>query len=100
MTFDDALKALRRGEPVSRSGWNGKGMFLYLVDAGNYPAKSYVAKEVWGEEGLVPYTPYIAIKSVNSTVTPWVASQTDLLAADWDALSLSELSQGVNSHGR
>jgi hypothetical protein len=72
-------------------------MFLYLVDAGNYPARSGVAKGVWGEEALVPYTPYIAIKSVNGTVTPWVASQTDLLADDWDALLLSELSGGVTN---
>lgn len=99
MDFSDALKALKRGEPVARSGWNGKGMFLYLVGPGNYPAKSYVAKEVWGEEGLVPYTSYIAIKSVNGTVTPWVASQTDLLADDWDALPLRELSRGVNTNG-
>ena len=29
MNFGDAIAALKRGERVSRAGWNGKGMFLF-----------------------------------------------------------------------
>lgn len=35
MTFGDALEALKAGKKVARTGWNGKGMYLYLAD-GNY----------------------------------------------------------------
>jgi len=30
LNFGQALEALKDGERVARSGWNGKGMFLYL----------------------------------------------------------------------
>lgn len=83
MDFGQALAALKNGKKVARRGWNGKGMFLYYVPEGSYPARTEIAKSHFGEDALVPYTHYIAIKSVNETVTPWVASQTDILADDW-----------------
>ena len=30
MTFGQAIEALKAGKKVSRKGWNGKGMFLWL----------------------------------------------------------------------
>lgn len=83
MDFGDAIRALKSGAKVAREGWNGKGMFLYHVGAGNYPAKAEVAKKEWGEDALVPYQPYLAMKTVQGTVVPWLASQTDMLAEDW-----------------
>jgi hypothetical protein len=88
LKFGHALELLHRGEAVARHGWNGKGMFLYLVGAGNYPAASPVAKAHWGDEGVVPYRPYIAIKSVNGEVVPWVASQSDILSDDWEIVAV------------
>ena len=39
MTFGGALEALKAGKKVARTGWNGKGMYLYLrrqiTDTGN-----------------------------------------------------------------
>ena len=32
MTFGEALEAMKAGKKVSRAGWNGKGMYLYLAD--------------------------------------------------------------------
>lgn len=82
MDFGAALIALRGGHRVARSGWNGKGMFIYLVPAGNYFPTTSVAKAYFGGQ-LVPYKPYIAIKTVDEDVVPWLASQTDLLAEDY-----------------
>ena len=31
MNFGEAIIALKQGKKVARKGWNGKGMFLYLV---------------------------------------------------------------------
>jgi hypothetical protein len=82
MDFSEALLALKDGRRVMRNGWNGKGMFIYLVPAGNYFPTTSVAKAYFGGQ-LVPYKPYIAIKTVDEDVVPWLASQTDLLATDW-----------------
>lgn len=86
MDFGDAIRALKAGSKVARSGWNGKGMFLYFVPEGQYPARTAVAKKEWGEDALVPYQPYIAMKTVQRSVVPWLASQTDMLADDWEVI--------------
>jgi hypothetical protein len=86
MNFGQAIEALKNGYKVARSGWNGVGMYLYHVPPGEYPARTAIAKAEWGEEGLVPYQAYIAMKTVQGTVVPWLASQTDMLAEDWKVL--------------
>jgi Protein of unknown function (DUF2829) len=83
MSFDfgQALELLKVGKAVARMGWNGKGMFLYLVPANTYPAQTDVAKTMIGES--VDYGAYIAMKTAQGNVVPWLASQTDILAEDW-----------------
>jgi hypothetical protein len=83
MPFGLAVEALKQGLKVTRAGWNGKGMFLYFVGADYYPAKTEIAKAFYGENSLVPYRSYIAMKTVNNEVVPWVASQSDILENDW-----------------
>lgn len=89
--FGGALEALKKGHMLARKGWNGKGMFLYLVGPGNYPAATKVAKKYWGENALVPYQSYIAMKTADGTVVPWLASQTDMLATDWWCVSITRV---------
>jgi hypothetical protein len=81
LTFGEALLALQAGKKVARSGWNGKGMFLYYVPANEYPAATDIAKQAFGEK--VPYGAYIAMKTAQNNVTPWQASQADMLSSDW-----------------
>ncbi len=73
MTFGDAVATLKEGKRVSRAGWNGKGMWLALVISDPY-----------GHPLNYPLDPYIAMKTVQNSVVPWLASQTDVLAEDWD----------------
>lgn len=84
LTFGDAVEAMKRGFKVVRQGWNGKGIFLYYVPAQSYPATTDIAKLHFGE--TVPYEPYIAMKHVGNKVVPWLASQTDILADDWQII--------------
>jgi hypothetical protein len=37
---------------VARAGWNGAGMFAYIVPASQYPAITGAAKEYWEKETL------------------------------------------------
>jgi hypothetical protein len=85
MTFGLALELLKKGARIARHGWNGKGMFVYLVPADSYPAKTEVAKNFFGES--VPYNAYMAIKNVNDTVSTWVPSVNDCLSEDWIVLT-------------
>lgn len=85
MNFGQAIEYLKKGEKVARSGWNGKDMFLYYVPANNYPAVTQIAKDTFGE--TVPYGAYIAMKTAQNNVIPWLASQTDVLSDDWSIVN-------------
>lgn len=70
-----AVKEMYHGERVRRAGWNGKGMALWMV----WPAHYTVAK-VPGDTLL----PWIGMRTADGRFVPWLCSQTDLLATDWE----------------
>ena len=76
MTFGGALKALKAGKKVARTGWNGKGMYLYLADG------TLLTQEIG--DGSYPFADSIVMKTAdNRYCIGWLASQTDMLAEDW-----------------
>lgn len=79
LTFGDAIAALKHGQKVARSGWNGKGMWLSYVDPYHNNQFSIIEKN--GAEGT--FSPYIGMKTADNKYVPWLASQTDVLANDW-----------------
>ena len=86
MNFGLAIEAAKKGAKITRRGWNGKGMYLYYVPEGRYPARTDAAKSIATEDGKVDYGAYIAMKTAQGNVVPWLASQTDILADDWEVV--------------
>jgi hypothetical protein len=82
--FGWALDALKRGEKVLRSGWNGKGMFLFLVPGSTFKVSRAPLLGVYPEGTEINYCPHIDMKTADGKVVPWLASQTDMLAEDWE----------------
>lgn len=80
--FGEAVERIKNGERMARSGWNGKGQYIYYVPAAEYEPYTDVAIKEF-HTCRVPYRAYIAIKTAQGDVVPWVASQTDILAEDW-----------------
>lgn len=76
MDFGWALNVLGHGDRVCRSGWNGKGMYLFMVTGWEITNPD-------GSPELEKY-PFIAMKTADNKLVPWLASQTDVLANDWD----------------
>ena len=83
LNFGDAIQLLKDGARLARTGWNGRGMFIYLVPAASYPVQTGAAKAHFGAGAMVPYNAYLAIKNVDETVSTWVPSVSDCLAQDW-----------------
>lgn len=81
--FGQAVEALKNWKRVARMWWNWKGMFIYHVPANEYPAQTDAAKSEFWENWLVPYGAYLAMKTAQWNVVPWLASQVDVLAEDW-----------------
>ena len=83
LNFGEAIEAAKQGFKVARVGWNGSGMFAYIVQANSYPAQTGVAKEHFGENAMVPYRAYWALKTAQDNVATWSPSGSDSLAEDW-----------------
>lgn len=81
--FGFALNALRAGKKVSRSGWNGKGVFVFLVAGSRFAVNRAPLLGIYPEGTVIDYRPHIDMKTADGKVVPWQASQTDVLAEDW-----------------
>jgi len=86
LTFGEAIQAAKSGKKVARAGWNGAGMFAYIVPAAEYPATTKIAKDYFGENELVPYRAYWALKTAQEDIAMWSPSGSDSLAEDWYVL--------------
>lgn len=82
MTFGMAIEAAKHGYKVARSGWNGAGMFAYIVPANSYPAQTEAIKGTFPDD-MVPYREYWALKTAQDDVATWAPSGSDSLASDW-----------------
>ena len=92
MNIGDAVVALKAGKQVTRSGWNGRGMYLWLMPEATVKAEwcreprlKRLAEENGGE---IPCLGSIRMFTTNASgrravLTGWLASQSDLLAEDW-----------------
>ena len=102
ISFGEALQYLKNGQKITRSVWNGKGMFVYLNKGScdfdsvpNVPGGDSIThidgihREYFdvGDTGTVTRLPNLNMRSATGrTVTGWLASQTDLLAEDWEVV--------------
>lgn len=86
MNFGKAIEALKEGKTVARKGRNGKGMYLYLI---NGTELQKTLEYGYGEyENEPTITDSIAMKTAQNTiVVGWLASQTDMLAEDWEIIN-------------
>lgn len=94
MDFGQAVRVVKNGVRVCRAGWNGKGMFLFLV---NGETVTEAINDCYGDpnrydishtgyekgEPSMPVVDAIYMKTADNKLVPWLASQTDVLAEDW-----------------
>lgn len=80
MNFSKALKLLNQGKRLRRKGWNGKGIFIKLK-------KATTASDMSHDYIYIDTT---GLRSDNQAApknrVPWLASQTDMLADDWEVV--------------
>lgn len=80
--FGWALNCLKSGKAVARKGWNGKGIYIRL----QIPDVS--------SRITLPYIYIVTNKLITDNpdapkgIVPWFASQTDMLAEDWEVVEV------------
>ncbi len=94
MNFGQALEELKSGKKVQRKGWNGKGMWLVLIPSSiniqpHFGTPYHNAG--YNSAGLterVNINAHIDMCTAQGDMQPgWVASQTDMLADDWQTVA-------------
>lgn len=86
MDLGQAFEALKKGKKIYRIGWNGKGMFLFMVgrsqiNASNDPALAPFIT------GMVTMLEHVLMKTSDGSLVPWLCSQIDSLADDWEIIT-------------
>ena len=96
MDFGKAIELLKEGKKVTRLGWNGKGMFLWLKPGSEIKSewcKDPVLKELAEQNGgTIIGLPTVCMFTHDSTgrkaiLTGWLASQSDMLMEDWEEVT-------------
>lgn len=82
-----AVRMMKEGARVRRVGWNGKGM--YVTYQPGYPSGIPINMNTASATGLsvgtvCKFLPYVMMRTAGGEFVPWLCSQTDLLAEDWE----------------
>ena len=75
LPFGLALELAKQGRKIERGDWSERGVCVIMVPAGRWVAPGGVE--------FLEGRPWLALATAEGRYTPWVASQTDLLADDW-----------------
>jgi hypothetical protein len=86
--FGWAIRQLKAGNRVQRTGWNGKGMYLWLLPAATVKAEwcrePHLKAQAEANGGEIEALGSIRMMTADRKVlTGWLASQTDMLSDDW-----------------
>lgn len=87
LTFGNAIEQLKLGKTVARQGWNGKGMFLFVVKGATV---TEAIEDCYGDpakKGVHTALDAIYMHTVQGDLVPWLASQTDMLSEDWQVVN-------------
>lgn len=89
--FSEALVALKAGQKIARSGWNGKDQYV-VAQAANEVESTYIwnpHNKAHAEKigGFIKVAAYCTLKTAQDTLAMgWVPSTGDLFANDWCVL--------------
>lgn len=87
MTFSEALDLIKAGRRLTRRGWNGPNQFVFLVPGSTFQVNRPPLLGIYPEGTEIRYHGHIDLCTTSGMIVPWLASQTDLLAEDWQALA-------------
>lgn len=84
MDFSEALMHIKAGAKLAREGWNGKDMFVFLVPGSEFLVNRPPLLGIYPEGTPIKYHSHVDMKTAQGYVVPWLVSQADLLADDWE----------------
>lgn len=83
MNFSEALQLIKQGKKLTRTGWNGRGMFVYLVHGSEFEVNRAPLNAMFEMGAKIKYRPHLDLKAADGTCGVWSISNSDALAEDW-----------------
>lgn len=90
MNFGMALEVVKAGGRVARAGWNGKNMFIFLVPGSKFQVNRPPLLGIYPEGTTVKYRGHIDMRTADGEIVPWAATQSDMLADDWEIIEVGK----------
>ena len=87
MDFSEALIKIKEGCCVRRIGWNGPHMFIFLVPGSTFTVNRAPLLGIFPEGTVINYRSHIDMYDAEGMVVPWLSSQTDMQAEDWEVVN-------------
>lgn len=81
--FGQAVALVKAGHRMQRLGWNGTGMFIFLVPGSKFNVNRPPLLGIYEEGTEIKYNPHIDLKGADGSVSTWSPSNGDALAEDW-----------------
>ena len=79
-----AVKEMQDGKRVTRAGWNGKGVFLFLVPSSRFTVNRAPLLGIYPAGTVINYCAHVDVKNVDGSISTWAPSNSDALATDWE----------------
>ncbi len=83
LSFSHAIQAVQKGEKVTRLGWNGKNMFIFLVPSSTFEVSRLPLLGIFEKGTKVYYNSHIDMKTDDGEICVWSPSQIDMASNDW-----------------
>ena len=83
MPFGLAVEAMKQGKKVARAGWNGSGMFAYLVPGSQFKVNRHPLLGIYPEGTDITYRQHMDLRTADGSIATWAPSGSDALADDW-----------------
>jgi len=80
MDIGEAVRHMEHDQTVARAGWNGKNMWIRIQKP---------------DHGSRMTLPYVFMSTAQGDLVPWLCSQADLLAKDWELVLPKGATQGT-----
>lgn len=93
MNIGQAISLMKEGKMVTRKGWNGKGLFVFMqvpsvIEESIVPKMqslpSYVKEELSKRGGSISYSNQMALVDTENRISGWAPSASDAIAEDWE----------------
>ena len=79
MNFEQALDSVKNGFRIKRKGWNASDQWVFLCENAQ-------SKDEGDSFFDIDFEPFLVLRNVQGNFIPWLASQSDLLADDWQEM--------------